>query len=478
MSTTPKAYQESNHPNSATETVAEFVVGATISASTLKNATSAVLDTIAVTIGGSIEPSVVRLTNLFEPVVGRAAAPLLWSATILGRADAALVMGTASHVLDYDDVSMLSVCHPSAPVLSALLCARNWDGVSGRSLLEAFVVGTEVTVRLGQSMGFRHYQLGFHATATLGTVGAAAATARLLGFDRDQTRHALSIAASMASGLQANFGTMMKSVHVGLAASNGVKAAQLAAGGIEGAREVFSGCGFVRAFSGGDTTEWPDASRSGGTLAIDKPGFEQKRYPCCYMLHRMAEAALMLRRQHGIVLDDVVSIRVDMPFGGTKPLIHPRPRTGLNALFSAPYTVLACLSDGRLDLESFTDVEVQRDKIQSRIDEVEVVERTLAVPPEAIGDAPVTVRLTLRDGSAREHTITVSPGSREDPMSSEQLRDKWVDCLRRASPSFGDAPFDRYFEDGRRLPEMANVGQWLMSIRSIFTSSRERSPSQ
>lgn len=459
-------------PASATEALTNFVVDAHVDADTLARGTSAILDTIAVTIGGSAEPAPKRLHDALEAAGGTSATRLLWSAKAFNRLDAALVTGTASHVLDYDDVSMLSVCHPSAPILSALLNVRSWDGTSGRELGESFVIGTEVLIRLGQTMGFRHYALGFHATATLGAVGAAAACARLMRLNRTETRNALAIAASMSSGLQANFGSMVKSIHVGVAACNGLRAVQLAAAGIAGAPEVLSGNGFIRAFSGGESADWPGDLRLGHPFVIADPGFEQKRYPCCYMLHRMIEATLRLRREHALVLEDVVRASVDMPFGGTTPLIHPRPKLGLNALFSGPYAVLAALADGRVDLRSFTDAQVLRPAIQNRLGDVMLMERAPRRPAESIGEAPVSVTLTLRGGHVATHIITASPGSAQDPLTAEQLRSKWSDCLRRANASADDQSLAELFDRGRDLPNMADAGKWLRTIAEATTPAR------
>lgn len=455
----------------ATEAVADFVLGGCVDAQTLRLATAAVLDTVAVTIAGSGEPGPSRLQKALEPVSGPSSSRLLWSSASFNRFDAALITGMASHVLDYDDVSMLSVCHPSAPVLSALLNARSWDRLGGRELLEAFVIGTEVLIRLGQTVGFRHYGLGFHATATLGSVGSAAACARLLRLTPVQTRHALAIAASMSSGLQINFGSMVKSLHVGIAASNGLRAVQLAAAGIEGATEVLSGNGFIRAFSGDESSDWPETLRLGAPFVLDEPGFEQKRYPCCYMLHRMIEATLRLKREHAVGLQDVAHVVVDMPFGGTKPLIHPRPKLGLNGLFSGPYAVLAGIADGKVDLSSFTDAAVLRDEIQQRLGDVEIVERAPTQPPESIGDAPVTVTLSLRDGKQLSRTITVSPGSMDDPLTPEQLKHKWIDCLRRAQTSGQESVLGALFDQGRELSDMPDAGHWIWAIAGACASS-------
>ena len=451
---------------SATQEIVGFVMSARPGEAVLAAASRAVLDTLAVTIAGGVEPGVRALTTSLDPDTRPTAVPSLWSKTGYRSDDAALLLGMASHMLDYDDVSMLTVCHPSAPVLSALLAAAPREGVSGRALLEAFAIGTEVLIRLGQAMGFRHYALGFHATATLGAVGATAACARLMQFDERRTRHALAIAASLSSGLRKNFGSMVKSLHVGVAAANGLKAARLAAAGVEGAAEPFEGEGFLHAFSGGETDRWPAGLALGAPFAIVEPGFEQKRYPCCYMLHKMIEATLSLRHETGLDLASVKSIRVDMPAGGTKPLIHPFPKTGLNALFSAPYAVAASLADGRIDLKSFADAAVLRPDIQARLRDVSVVEAVgEAQAGSDLGSAPVTVTVTPLQGGTLSRTITASPGSLQDPLTPPQLKAKWLDCLQKAQPGLLPETAGTLFDQGLDLAEDANVERWLARLR-------------
>lgn len=452
------------------ERLAAFVVGVQVPDEVLALAARVIVDTLAVTVAGGAEEPVRRLAASLEPWPG--AVPSFWGPEAFRGDDAALLTGMASHVLDYDDVSMLSVCHPTAPVLSALLPLLDKRTVTGKELLGAVAVGTEVLIRLGQSMGFRHYALGFHATATLGAIGAAAGVARLLRLDADSTRRALAIAASMACGLRKNFGSMVKSLHVGLAASNGLKAVRLAQGGIDAATEIFEADGYLKAFSGGETDRWPPEVIPGAPFALSEPGFEQKRYPCCYMLHRMIEGTLGLRRDTGVDLDAVDQVRVDMPAGGTKPLIHPFPRTGLNALFSGPYAVAASLADGRIDLASFTDEAVLRPALQARLADIRLVE----APGESsrgseVGSAPVTVTLTLKDGSSVARTVTRAPGSPEDPMTEQQLAAKWTDCLRRVQPGLaGDAALS-LFEDGLAIGASPDVGAWVTKLRLTLGAS-------
>lgn len=443
---------------------ATFIHDAVVDDLTRRRAAAAVVDTLAATLAGGVEPPVRALAGALDPA-GAAGVASFWNDARYPREDAALLFGMASHVLDYDDVSMLAVCHPTAPVLSAILAAAPRPATSGRDLLDAVAVGTEVMIRLGEAMGFRHYALGFHATATLGTVGATAALARLMRLDRPATRHALAIAASLASGLRRNFGSMVKSLHVGIAAANGVRAVRWAAAGIEGAAEPFEGEGFLKAFSGGAVERWPAGLVLGAPFVLAAPGFEQKRYPCCYLLHKMIEATLGLVRDTGCSLDEVASVRVDMPAGGTRPLIHPRPRSGLNALFSAPYAILASLADGRIDLKSFTDAAVLRPAIQQRLGDVEVVEAEgTALQGADVGAAPVTVTLTLKAGGTRTRTIGASPGSLEDPLTLAQLEAKWLDCLERARPGIDGGAARRLFAAGINVAATPRVDGWLDAL--------------
>ncbi|MFG1374292.1 MmgE/PrpD family protein [Xanthobacter oligotrophicus] len=451
---------------SADRNLVAFVCHARPSETTRHHAISAILDTLAVMVAGGGEPAARRLRAVLTPVPDGQGVASLWHAEAFRAEDAALLFGLSSHVLDYDDVSMLTVCHPSAPVLSAALAAVPLEAVSGAALVDAFCIGTEVLIRLGQAMGFRHYALGFHATATLGTLGAAAAAARLMGLDAARTGHALAIAASLSGGLRKNFGSMVKSLHVGIAAANGIRAARLAAAGIEGSDAPLEGEGFLHAFSGGETDHWPDGLALGAPFALDEPGFEQKRYPCCYMLHKMIEATLQLGREAGIGLDEVARVVVTMPRGGTKPLIHPFPRSGLNALFSGPHAVVAALHDGRIGLASFTDAAVLRPAIQARLTDVELVE----AGPELsrggdIGAAPVAVRLHLTSGAELSREVVASPGSRQDPLTRPQLQDKWRDCLARGLPGVGADAAGQLFAEGEGLAALPRVATWLAGLR-------------
>ena len=213
------------------------------------------------------------------------------------------------------------------------------------------MLGFEVQARLGRAIGEAHYALGWHATSTFGTVGAAAASARMLGLDAARTATALSIAASLASGLQVNFGTMTKPLHAGWAARNGIVAASMAAAGLTASADATRGA----EWSAPRIVRWrgfdEDAivSKLGEEWDILSNGIGVKLYPCCYATHRAVDAALEIRER--MLLDEVAihadrieKIEVKVSKGGLTPLISEAPTTGLEAKFSMEYCVAAALA--------------------------------------------------------------------------------------------------------------------------------------
>lgn len=421
-------------------------------------AVDALLDTLAVTVAGRADPQAVALAAALAP-----------SGSGLGAADAATVLGFASHVMDYDDVSMLCVCHPSAPVLSALLAfvtsGEARAPVSGAAFLNAYCAGTEALVRTGQALGFVHYQLGFHPTATLGTLGAAAAVSALAGLDAAQCATALGIAASMSGGLKKNFGSSVKPLHVGLAAASGLRAVRMAQAGLSASADAFEGQGFLHAFSGGQVDRWPEGLALGEPFVVMAPGFEAKRYPCCYLLHKLIEAVLLLRREQGARTSGWTRAAVRLPAGSSQALMHPYPATGLAAKFSAPHAVVAGLLDGRIDLASFEDAAVLRAEVQQRLRDVEVTEVGAETSRGGdIGEAPVELELWWPDGSSSQARISALPGSPQDPMTPEQRRAKWLDCLRVGRPDLPAGQAEVRFDEGQRFAAMADVRPWLREL--------------
>jgi 2-methylcitrate dehydratase PrpD len=383
--------------------------------------------------------------------------------------DEALVLGTASHALDYDDVCMLAVCHPSSPVVSALMALLPVveavrPGLRFDQLLAAYLVGTETLLRLGEWLGYRHYALGFHATSTLGAVGAAAACAHALDLPDGQARAALSIAASSACGLRANFGTDVKPLHVGFAAAAGLRAVLLARAGAQASDDVWGAEGFALAFAGGMSPA--DAPwRSDTPWAIESPGFEHKRFPSCYLTHRLIAGVLRLRERQSPALRGLpVSIDVELPKTGRAALKYPRPVTGLEGKFSAEYCAAAAWIDGGVGLHSFTDVAVQRQVIMAAMSRVVVHERAGADEP--LDRSPVRVCIRHAQG---EDAVLVdwAPGSLADPLAADDLVAKWADCAGYAGVQ-ADQSLAQALLEG---PLDANASHMLGPLRRLMLSA-------
>src|SRR5438874_10038705 len=213
-------------------TLVDFVVSAAPPDHARQAAARALVDTVGVMLAGASEPCARSVQDIVAQESSGRQCTVLGTPQRASATGAALANGTAAHAHDYDDMCFVSLAHPSAPLVAAGLAVAELAGATGRALLEAYVVGFEIEARLGRAMNPRHYQRGWHCTSTLGTMGAAAAASRLLGLQIVQTGHALAIAASEASGLKENFGSMVKPLHAGLAARNGVVAARLAASGM------------------------------------------------------------------------------------------------------------------------------------------------------------------------------------------------------------------------------------------------------
>lgn len=457
----------------STKKLVEFILTPSASLATDTVRTTAlrcVIDTLAVTLAGHREPGLRALEQFVQPCSSHdTGITVPWSDQRYREDDAALIYGMASHVLDYDDVSMLAVCHPSAPVMSALWAVGSRIGMTGKELLDAYLVGVEVMIRAGQAIGFRHYDLGFHSTATLGVLGSAAACARLLKLDAAQTTHALAIAASTSAGIRKNFGSMVKSLHVGQAAFNGVRAARLAQAGIQGTVGILEGKGWFHVFSGGVVETWPHNLVLGQPFALEEVGFEQKRYPCCYMMHKIIQATLALRSEHELTLEGLQEAVVRMGPGCTAPLIHPFPEDGLSAKFSAPYAVVSALANGYINLESFEDNAVLSRRIQGALPNVTVLEDDAAQPEHGsdLGSAPVTVELNYDNGRRYTKTITASPGSPDDPLTDSDLLEKWRDCVGRGLPALTNERQDALFYEGLSLVNRKQANTWLASFRNI-----------
>jgi 2-methylcitrate dehydratase PrpD len=365
---------------------------------------------------------------------------------------AALVNGTAAHALDFDH-SFLRGGQPTAPIIPAIFALGEALGASGQQILEAYVAGVEVVARLILAVT-RAGAGGWHANGTLGVFGAAAGCARLLGLNTSETEMALAIAASMGSGVTANFGTMTKPLHVGLASRNGVLAARLAQSGFTANPQVLEARnGFFDSYY---QTGKPDmrvfddwSSRS----ALEQYGIRFKPYPCGGLTHTAIDATIRLREEHTIAPDSVDHVDVAVPSDTAEPLLYRMPKTGLEGKFSMPYLIARALTDGNVGLDAFTDEAVRGDRVQQLLQRVDM---TIDAGMQAGGDGsrPASVSIRLKNGRTFAATEKFPKGSPQVPMTSEELVSKFRACARGV---ISDTSRDRALRYTRTLETMRSI---------------------
>ncbi len=418
----------------ATARLAEFIVKSRwedVPPAALAQAKRAVLDSVGVMLAGSLEPPALIVQKVAEAEGGAPLCTVLGTPLRTAGVWAALANGVAGHALDFDDTNFALLGHPSVPVLAAALAAGELSFRDGRALLHAFLIGFEVETTLGEVMNPAHYRHGWHATSTLGTLGAAAAAAKLLGLDLTEVRHALAVAASEASGLKENLGTMTKPFHAGHAARSGLTAALLAKKGFTGSEIAIEGRqGYLRVLGSQTEDPTPALERLGSPWKILSTGVAVKPYPSCACTHSIIAALLELREAHAIRPEDVHEVIVGVNALVPDMLIHHDPQTGLEAKFSAEFCAAATLVDGRVGITTFTDERTADPAIRRLMGRVRMV-----VDPTIPGDLEhhvwTRVTVTLTQGRTLEIPPREVRGHPSTPLSPHELLAKFTDCAGR-----------------------------------------------
>ncbi len=368
----------------AAERLARWATDLEPSQEDLALARRSLLDTVAVMVAARADP----LAELFDRLGAEAGR---WAAL--------------AHVLDYDDLHMPSTTHISAVcVPAALACAGG---------ARAYLAGAGAMARLGTALGWRHYQAGWHATCTAGAPAAAVSASVARGLDAERTAVAVALAVPAAGGVQRAFGTAAKALQVGFAAEAGVRAASLAEGGASAdVHALEDWMALVGGEAGALDTTGPAVP---GGLAI-------KLFPCCYALQRPIAAVVGLGAPPG---RRVRRIRVRTPACSLAPLIHHRPRTGLEGKFSLEYGIAAALLDGPPGIDSFNDEAVRRAEAMRL---VEAVETAATEGGEYLLAGEIELEVTRADGSTVAATLAAPPGAPERPPTDEELRTKLALC--------------------------------------------------
>jgi 2-methylcitrate dehydratase PrpD len=348
---------------------------------------------------------------------------------------AAFANGLAIHADDYDDTQLAVakdrvyglLTHPTAPALPPALALAERDRRSGADLMLAYQIGVEVECKVAEAILPRHYQHGFHSTATCGSIGAAAGAAKMLGLDREATRRALSIGATQAGGLRENFGTMTKPFHAGRAAENGVTAAEIAELGFTASPNgLEADRGFFRAAGGGYSPEMI-MGKLGNPWTFHFPGVSIKPHPSGSLTHPGMAVMMELIRKHDIKPGRVKRVAVGTNHNMPNALIHHQPGNELQAKFSMEFCMAILLLDRKGGLEQFTDEVVNRPDVQAMIRKVH-----FGVHPEAeaagFDKMTTIIEIELDDGKVIKGQADFGKGSPANPMTDEELSEKFRQC--------------------------------------------------
>ncbi|GLQ04893.1 MmgE/PrpD family protein [Sneathiella chinensis] len=407
-----------------------------------KRALAALADGIACIFAGSRDSATETVLQSTLRSHGRGDCLVLGHKETLPPAGAALVNGTAAHALDFDDNFLPGLTHATAVLVPALLAAGQATDSSGLQILEAYMVGLELHARIGALVNPNHYEAGWHATATTGTIGTAGAVASLIGLSAGQITTAMSIAFSLASGSKIQFGTTTKPTHAGFAAHNAVQAAFLARHGLEAQTNFLTGqWGFRDLFGAGASTPPEEALAGlGATWAIESHGLMAKRFPCCGSAHKALDAVEMLKQEHGISLDNIEKVTAYLPTPLHHNLRFDTPKTASEARFSFSYPAVRLLAHGYLSLGHFTDEAVQEEAIRQHLGKF-VREDCQFTPKTA--DYPVRATAILKNGAEVTTEIRHVRGSIDSPLSDAETHKKFTDCLAWSGTSGNETLYER-----------------------------------
>lgn len=418
-----------------TEAIAQFAVrprDRSVSVPHLDAVIAALIDTAAVTIAGTGTEPVRALLSWLDDELSVGPATAWGTHRRMAPSVAALVNGTAAHALDWDDASPSMPMHPGAVLFPALVARASVAPTDAATFAEAYNVGSAVFRAVSEALPLSvHYGRGWHNTSTTGRLAATAAVARVAGLDLAQTQCALGIAASMASGSLANFGTMTKPLHAGLAARDAVTAVGLAERGFTAHPAQLEAVGGFFALFGDATPELlaglPERLEFWEREWVSD--WAIKRYPSCYGTHRAIDAALELRPLLGV--GGISEVHVLVHRSGLRPLITALPTTGLEGKFSMEYTVARALEQGEVRLGDFTDDQVADPSRRRLVERVRVAEAE--DPDDAGSPDPFTV-LTVHtdDGAILTRRVDVSRGDARNPLSQEDLDAKAIEACAEA----------------------------------------------
>ena len=435
-----------------TRTLAEFIADteyASLPSPVVEAAKIAILDGVANMVAGSVQELADIIGRYVRDAGGSPQASVVGWGYKTNPPSAAFANGVFGHCLDYE-IQGFPPTHGTSSCLPSALALAEQHHIPGDRVITAYVLGWEIQGRL-RAASAPATRAGYHPPGLVGPMGGAAASAKTMGLDADQTLMALGIAASRTGGLTANTGTMVKSTHPGNAARMGAEAGILAGMGYTASDEVLeSPVGYAAALFGGEF-DWDIATGGlGASWRLVDPGYDIKRFPAQVYMQNAIEAALNLRDENGIGPDDIEQVTISRRGRGHS---GPRPRSGLDGKFSVEYCAAAALLDGRVGIDTFTDPRRFSPDMEDMLGR-------MRVEPEGPESGATLATAVLKDGRTVSAECVAFSGSAGNPMSREQRLAKVQDCFVRA---LSDADAVRVLEMLENLESLDDTAQ-LMAV--------------
>lgn len=399
----------------------------------------ALLDWIAVTMGGKDDPLVEKLIRYADRMGGNEQAKIIGHEMYKTVEQAAIINGSASHALDYDDTLVSFLGHPSVTLFPGLLALSEWKGFSGKDFLTAYIIGLQAGAAIGTCASLDHYMAGWHATATLGHLASSAACARLLGLDLAKTRYALGIGGTQSSGLKRVFGTMCKPFHAGMASQAGVMAALLAEDGFTSAEDVLEGPqGFFEALKGKVNEDAVNLLGLGWSVT----DLSQKYHASCHATHSPLEAALAAVENNSLDISAIKEIRVFSSQMALSAAGKPSAKTGLEGKFSIPYCIANALVRRETGYRAFTDEKVNAPEIQDLMAKIRVTQDDQKLALEA------NVEVETENGEVYKEFSDILNQIPPLETKQERVKAKFFDL---ADPVVGNASAQKIYETIEKL---------------------------
>ena len=386
----------------------------------------AILNYVGCALGGSADEAMDIAIRALGPYSGPP------TATILGRQErmdplhASLMNGISSHVYDYDDTTPKNYMHPTSPVASALFAYASAHPVSGRDFMQAFILGFEAEMRIGNAVYPAHYDVGWHITGTAGVFGAAVAIGRLLGLTQQQMIWAIGLAATQAAGIREMFGSMAKAFHPGHSARNGYAAALLAQAGFTAGEHGLEG---PRGFAAVQATKYDLSKITAGLgSTYELRANTYKPFPCGIVNHPTIDGAIQLHHEYHPAPAEITAVRLRVA-----PLVldlcnQTNITKGLQGKFSVYHGAAIGLVRGKAGIQEYTDAAVNDPAIKR------VRESATAVGDSAITEDQANIEVELKSGKKLTRFIEKSLGNLHRPLTDRQLEEKFQNQAILALP--------------------------------------------